>query len=269
MSTPNVWAIREVALATFYDKKTKKSKIQLTNLKTSGIENTATVVYSMGGQGNNKIVGFSGDRGGRVALQDAVFTNEVIAMMTGNDIKKGQTPIKYRDVLKVMDDKATLKYTPATPVGGSAILNSVYSLNPDQTHEEEIVLASTSTAGTGEYTITGKELTFNAGEFEDGIEIVAYYTTQSGASAKTITVSSDKFAGTYEVVLDCLVRNVIDKQDYAAQIHIFDAKMEDNWNLDMAAEGDPSVFDIPMEILKPVDRKELYTMTIYDTEELA
>lgn len=222
----------------------------------------------MGGQGNNKIVGFSGNRSGRIALQDAVFTNEVIAMMTGNDIKKGETPVKYRDVIKVMNNTATLKYTPATPVMGADVLNSVYTLNPDQTHEDEIMVAATATPGTGEYKIVGKELTFGAGEFADGTEIVAYYTTQSGASAKTITVSSDKFAGTYEVVLDCLVRNVIDKQDYAAQILIHDAKMEDNWNLDMAAEGDPSVFDIPMEMLKPVDRKELYTMTIYDAEEL-
>ncbi|KAF6626945.1 hypothetical protein H6F38_23090 [Paenibacillus sp. EKM208P] len=262
--TPNTWAIREVALATFYDKKTGKAKIQLQNLKTSGIENTATTVYAMGGRGNNRIVGFSGDRGGKVSLQDAIFTNEVIAMMTGNDIKSGQVPIKYRDVLEVNGDKATLKFTPATPVNG---LNSVYTLTTDQVHEEEIEF-STGTLGTKQYTITGKELSFKAGEFADGTKIVAYYTTQSGTSAKQITISSDKFAGSYELILDCLIRDTVTKQDFAAQIQIFDAKMEDNWNLTMAAEGDPSVFDIPIEILKPVDRKETYVMTIYDEDEL-
>ncbi|MGM1044882.1 MAG: hypothetical protein ACQEXX_01910 [Bacillota bacterium] len=264
MATPNSWAIREVALATFYDKVTKKARIQLQNLKTSGIENTADTVYAMGGQGNNRIVGFSGNRGGAVALQDAIFTNEVIAMMTGNDIKTGQTPIKFRDVLTVNGDKATLKYTPATPVDG---LNSVYILNEDQTHGEELEF-STNTSSQGKYNISGKEITFKAGEFTDGTQIVAYYTTQSGASAKQITVSSDKFAGTYELVLDCLVRDTVTKQDFAAQIVIFDAKMEDNWSLTMAAEGDPSVFDIPIQIMKPVGRKETYIMTIYDEEEM-
>ncbi len=262
--TPNTWAIREVALATFYDKKTGKAKIQLQNLKTSGIENTATTVYAMGGRGNNRIVGFSGDRGGKVSLQDAIFTNEVIAMMTGNDIKSGQAPIKYRDIIKVIDDKATLKYTPATPVNG---LNSVYTLSEDQVHLEEITFA-TGTLGDKQYKIEGKELTFKTGEFTNGTELVAYYTTQTGASAKQITVSSDKFAGTYELILDCLIRDTVTKQDFAAQIQIFDAKMEDNWNLTMAAEGDPSVFDIPIEILKPVNRKETYIMTIYDEDEL-
>lgn len=263
--TPNQWAIREVALATFYDKKTGKAKIQMQNLKTSGIENTADTVYAMGGRGNNRIVGFSGNRGGSVALQDAVFTNEVIAMMTGNDIKSGQSPIKYRDVLTVNGNKATLKYTPATPVNG---LNSVYTLYDDQTHKEEILFDKATTPSAGKYTIKEKELTFSTGEIPDGAQVVAYYTTQSGASAKQITVSSDKFAGTYEVVLDCLVRDTVTKQDFAAQIQIFDAKMEDNWNLTMAAEGDPSVFDIPIQILKPTNRNETYIMTIYDEEEM-
>lgn len=262
--TPNSWVIRQVALATYYDKVTRKAKIQLRNLKTSGIENTAETVYAMGGPGNNRLVGFSGNRGGAIALQDAVFTNEVIAMMTGNDVKTGQVPIKYRDVLTVTNDSATLKYTPSSTANG---LNSVYVLNPDHTHGEEVEFA-TGTLAAGMYELTGKEISFNPGEFADGAKVVAYYTTQSGASAKQITVSADKFAGTYELVLDVLVRDTVNKQDYAAQIVIFDAKMEDNWSLTMAADGDPSVFDIPMQILKPADRDELYTMTIYDEEEL-
>lgn len=264
MSTPNVWAIRAVAKATFYDLKTGKAKVQLKNLKTSGIENSADTVYAQGGEGNNKIVGFSGNRGAKVPLQDAVFTNEVIAMMTGNDIKKGVAPIIQRDEIKIINNKATLNFTPATPVNG---LNSVYLLSNEGTHEDEIEFA-TGALSKGTYSITGKELTFFDGEFEDNTEIVAYYKTQSGASAKTITISSDKFAGTYRVILDVIVRAVGDKQDYAAQIDITNAKMEDGWKIDMAAGGDPSVFDIPLEILKPQNSTQLYTMTIYDANEM-
>jgi hypothetical protein len=48
MSAPNQYAIRDIALATFYDLTTGKARIQLSNLKTSGIENSATTVYARG-----------------------------------------------------------------------------------------------------------------------------------------------------------------------------------------------------------------------------
>ncbi|WP_410767799.1 hypothetical protein [Fontibacillus sp. BL9] len=264
MTTPNVWAVREVALATFYDLTTNKARIQLTNLKTSGLENTAETTYSLGGRGNAKIVGFSGNRGGRVTLQDAVFTNEVIAMMTGNDIDSGVKSIYQKEVLTVEGGKATLKFAPENADQG---LISVYEIHSDGTHKEEFEYATSLSSK--KYTLNGKELTFNTGELADGTEIAAYYQTLTDPSAKTITVSSDKFAGTFKVVLDCLVRNVVDEKDYAAQIVINKAKMEDNWTISMAATGEPSVFDIPMEILKPVNQTELYTMTVYDESLIA
>lgn len=264
MSTPNVWAVREVALATFYDLETNKARVQLSNLKTSGLENTAETIYSLGGRGNAKIVGFSGNRGGRVTLQDAVFTNEVIAMMTGNDIQTGAKSIFHREILKVENDKATLKYVPDHAEQG---LISVYKIHPDGTHDVEIEYDKILSAN--KYSLNGKELNFNVGEFTDGTELVAYYRTATDSTAKTITVSSDKFARTYKVVLDCLVRNVVDEKDYAAQIVINKAKMEDNWSITMAATGDPSAFDIPMEIIKPVNGTELYTMTVYDESLIA
>ncbi|MFI2856797.1 hypothetical protein ACH6EH_06625 [Paenibacillus sp. JSM ZJ436] len=265
MTTPNIFAVREVALATFYDLATNKAKVQLSNLKTSGLENSADTVYAQGGRGNGRVVGFSGNRSGRVTLQDCVFTAEVIAMMTGNEIKTGATNIYQRDVITVSANKASLLHTPVDATSG---LISVYKLNSDGTHGEEITFA-TGTIAAGKYTLTTKQLTFNTGELADGAKVVAYYKAATATTAKTITVSSDKFAGTYRIVLDCLVRNTENQQDYAAQIVIHRAKMEDNWSISMAADGDPSVFDIPMEILKPVDGTEMYTMTIYDENSVA
>lgn len=262
MTTPNIWAVREVALATFYDLATGKAKIQLTNLKTSGLENTAETVYAKGGRGNASIVGFSGNRGGKVTLQDAVFTNEVIAMMTGNDIKAGEANLYQREVLTVAANKASLQFGPVN--AGSGLI-SVYELNEDGTHGEEVLFAP-STAAAGEYSLSGKTLTFGADDLADGARVVAYYQAKSSSDAKTITVSSDKFAGTYKLVLDCLVRNTLDEQDYAAQIVINKAKMEDGWKLQMASTGDPAAFDIPLDILKPADGTELYTMTVYDQD---
>lgn len=48
MATPNQYAIREVALATFYSLTTLKPLVYLQNLKTSGLENSAETVYARG-----------------------------------------------------------------------------------------------------------------------------------------------------------------------------------------------------------------------------
>lgn len=260
MTTPNQWAIRDVATATFFDLKTGKAKVQLSNLKSSGIENTGTVVYARGGSGNPKVVGFSGDREAKINLQDCVFTNEVLAMMTGNEVKKGIIAVHQREMLKVTANKVTLSYSPATV----DTLISVYKAEADGTHGVEFTKAVGSTPASGEYKVAGKEVTFNASELADGDEVIVYYQAKTDASAKTITVSTDKFAGTYKLVLDVLVRDVHTKEDFAAQIVAGAAKLTDGWKIEAKADGDPSVFDIPIELMKPVNSKELYSMTIYD-----
>ncbi|MCR8641545.1 hypothetical protein NV379_02645 [Paenibacillus sp. N1-5-1-14] len=264
MSTPNQWAIRDVATATFYEIKTGKARVQLTNLKSSGIENSGTVAYARGGSGNPKVVGFSGDRGAKIALQDCIFTNEVLAMMTGNEIKKGTVPVHQREVLKVAGDKITLTHTPAI----ADTLISVYKAEPDGTHGLEFTKAAAASPQASEYKVSAKVVTFKAGELTEGSEVIVYYQTKTDANSKTITVSTDKFAGTYKLVLDVLVRDVFTKEDFAAQIVAGAAKLEDGWKIEAKPDGDPSVFDIPIELLKPANSKEMYTMTIYDESAL-
>lgn len=258
MATPKTWAVREVALATFYDIATGKALFHLQNLKTSGIENSAETVYARGGRGNAKIVGFSSNREARISLEDATFTNDALAMMTGNNLITSSKEIYRRDVLIVSNDSATLT---KTPVGD---LIGLYELNSDGSNGTELTLDDDATLTTGEYQITDKNITLFSGDYPDGTKLVAYYKVATDASSETITISSDKFAGSFKLVLDCLIRDAVTKQDYAAQIIVHNCKMEDNWSITMAAEGDPSVFTMPIEVLKPADGTEMYTITIYD-----
>lgn len=258
----NQWGIREVAIATFFDIATGKALVQLNNLKTSGLENSATQVYMRGGRGNPRIMGWSSDRDGKVVLQDALFTNKVLAMMTGNGLVTASQNIYQMDVLTVATNAATLKYTPVA----TGALIGVYKANPDGTDGAELTYVSGS-ATTGKYSITGKAISLFAGDVANGNKINAYYQTVTDVTANKISVTADKFAGTFKVVLDCLVRDYLTQNDYAAQIIIYNAKMEDNWKMSMASTGDPSPFDINLEILKPVGANSsnaMYDMIIYD-----
>jgi hypothetical protein len=48
MAAPNSWVIRDVPKATFVDVVTRKPLFWLSDLKTSGLDNTATTVYARG-----------------------------------------------------------------------------------------------------------------------------------------------------------------------------------------------------------------------------
>ena len=90
MAPPNWWATREAGEATFYNLVTGKAIVTLRTLKTSGVETSGETVYSRGGRGNAKLVGFSSNRESKITLEDAIFDNEALAMLTGNEIKAGK-----------------------------------------------------------------------------------------------------------------------------------------------------------------------------------
>jgi len=192
-------------------------------------------------------------------LKSSVITNEVLAMMTGNAILTASQNITQRDELVVATNAANLLFTPV-PLGA---LISVYKLNVDGTHGNELTYTATAVT-TGQYSRTAKALTLFAGDVANGSKIVAYYTVATDVTANKISITSNAFAGSFKVVLDCLVRSAFDKQDYAAQVIGYNCKMSDGLKFAMSSSGDPTVMDIELELLKPVNGVNLMDMIVYD-----
>ena len=261
MATPNRWAIRDAGIATFYRIPDDKPIVTLKTLKTSGLETTGETVYATGGFGNPRIVGFSSNRQARLTLQDAIFDNRAIAMLTGNDLSEGAKEIYINEALEVSQDKVTLSKSPiGVPLG-------VFKMNADGTLGQEFTHAD-DTPSSGEYEINGKDIEFHPGDLADGDKVVVYYNAKTGNTAKEIKVTSDQFGKTFKVVLDVLVRDEYTKDDYAAQIIVPMAKFEDNFNLSLSVDGDPAVLDLNMEILKNPTSTDMWKMIIYDNQEV-
>lgn len=257
MATPNRWAVREAAEATFYDLTTGDAIVTLRTLRTSGVETSGETVYSRGGRGNSKLVGFSSNREAKLTLEDAIFDNEALRMLTGNTIATGAKEIYWNEVLTVASDAVTLT---KTPVG--ALIN-VYEVNADGTNGTEITLTE-GALSTGEYSIAAKVVTFFADDYADGAKVRVYYKVNTDITAKTVKVTSDMFGGSFKVVLDCLIRDEKTKNDYFGQIIVPNAKFEDNFNFSFAADGDPAVLTLPMEVLKDPLSTTMWEMIIYD-----
>lgn len=260
MATPNRWAIKEAGEATFYNLATNKAIVTLSTLKTTGVETTGETVYARGGRGNAKLVGFSTNREAKLALQDAIFDNKAIAMLTGNDLVTGKKTIDKREVQSVTSGKLSLSKTPK-----GAIL-SVFKLNADGTNGEEYTLG-VPTTNPKEYSVSAKELTFNSA-VTDGTSFRVYYQVETAIDAKTIKVTSDQFGKSFRVVIDVLVVDEFTKEAYEGQLRVPNAKFEDNFNLNFAADGDPAVLDMNMEVLKSPISADMWELVVYSDEDI-
>jgi hypothetical protein len=257
MSTPNRWAVRDVAKATFYSLTTGKPVVKLETLKTSGVETSSETVYSRGGSGNAKLVGFSSNREAKIALQDAIIDNKALAILTGNDLVTAVKEIYYDEKVTVTATAATLT---KTPVGS---LLGVYLVAADGTDSTEYTLGTPSATPTT-YSIIAKAMTFNSAVNSSQFHV--YYKVDTDATAKTVSVTSDKFGGSYKLVLDCIIRDEYTKADFAGQIICVNVKVEDNFKFSFEATGDPSVLDIPIEVLKSSTDTNMWYMVIYDDD---
>ena len=64
---------------------------------------------------------------------------------------------------------------------------------------------------------------------------------------------TNTFPGTYRVVGDALIRSAEDSKDYAFQFVIEKAKLLSEVTLTMQAEGDPSTFNMTLNVLRDND----------------
>lgn len=260
MATPKRWAVREAANVTFFRLDTKTGVyekgdpvVTLNTLKMTDVETSGETVYAQGGRGNAKLVGFSSNREARVTIQDAIFDNAALAMLTGNDIETGvKTVSLYEDLIQSETDTITIE----TSLDLAATPNiRVYPI-------EGNVLGEMMTIAT-DYTVVDKVITIVDIAAEPGDRYRVYFDAVTAADAQTIKVTSDKFGGSFKVIADVLVRDEDTKEDFYGQFIAYNAKVEDNFTFNFSPEGDPSVMDIPLEILKSPESTNMWEFVIY------
>ena len=256
---------KEVMDVVFYDIATNKPVLFLDTLKTSAVETTAQEVYARGGKGNAKLIGWEFDKECSMNMQNALLSPKSIELVTGVATKTGIQAISMRQVTEfdVTDpanpvDKGS--YFPLKASGTGAIqlaytpLESaaniwVYEVDKDGVAGEEKV-----------GTLAGTVLTVAALANK---EVVVYYSYNSKATAETYTVAADKFGGTYKIVGNTFLRNETTGADEKFQMVIPKAKLKSGFNLNFSSDGEPSVFEMSVEILKDSKTPTMITMVKY------
>jgi hypothetical protein len=243
------YGVKEVADVTFYDLATGKPVLYLDTLKVSTIENTAESSSARGGKGNPKLLTWDFNREGTVTMQDALMSPKSISLMTGNDMVTGTQEVFKREVL-VAVTSSTSGQTKVT-TSQTFLAGTVFTFDGDES--QEITPVSK----------TGNVIEFMNSDIAAGDKVVVHYKYTTGANAQKITISADKFPAYIKVVGDTLIRNSLTGADEAFQFVIQKAKIQPNFTLTFQADGDPTVFDMNLEVFRTDASSEMITLIKY------
>lgn len=212
----------------------------LDTLKVSTIEQTAQEVYATGGKGNANLIGWDYGKEITLNITDALFTPASMAAIYGsyesNDFRKGVKETKKIDRM----EKCTAKRSFIVPAG---------NLNGTPSEADNTAQAVYYDPATMEPYADGTPIA--EGEiFYKWTRSVAY---EGNSLGNTIEISADKFPGTYKVVGDTFVRSKETGEDERFQFVIPQAKMNSEHTITLEAEGDPTVFEMSLKVLRPED----------------
>lgn len=234
------YGIKEVADVTFYtiDEATGKADIPvlyLDSLKVSTIEQTAETVYAQGGKGNPRLIGWDFGKEITLSLEDALFSPKSMAVMFGNGTVNNTT------------EGYTIKKT-VTAVAGTGTISVKWTDAKGDLHEEknftvysengELVgkVANNSFTGEGEKTLTAGARYF--------------CTFDVKVAGQEIVVGPNTFPGTYYITGDTYARSEVTGEDDYFQFIIPKGKITSENTITMEAEGDPSVFNLNVDVLR-------------------
>lgn len=258
------YGIKEVADVTFCkineDGTRGAPVLYLDTLKVSTIEQTAETTEARGGKGNPKLISWDYGKEISVSLEDALFSAKSMSLMFGD----GSTPdevagtVTRTAVMRVTNgvdyfvadmagehgairNKVWLGTVPAGQEGVSFdnVKGKLGTVNVYNEKSELIVAVSSASDW------TAKESAY------EGQKVFVTYTLS--AKSRTIDISGESFPGTYYITGDTYARSDVTGEDQFFQFIIPKAKVTSENTITLEAEGDPSVFNMSLTVLRPDD----------------
>lgn len=237
------YGIKEVADVTFYELSNTGMPthpvLYLDTLKVSTIEQTAEEAEARGGKGNAALIAWDYGKEINVTLEDALFSAKSMAIMFGNGtVKPFDSSNKTAIDANADFIMKTIQIVPTTagedPNGGKWT-------GPDGKQYEML--------NPKYYTAEGTAIA--AGSLEVGERYLCTFDLK--ATGAVIEVSGNSFPGTYYVVGDTFARSEASGNDEMFQFIIPKAKVTSENTITLEAEGDPSVFNMSLKVLRPAD----------------
>lgn len=248
----------------------------LDTLKVSTIETTAENTAAQGGWGNPKLVQWDYGKEINITLEDALMSLESLRFMLGGAIKRTVSttePIIVRHteevvlgtdgaMPKVTDHLTGIEMHPTATYG-----HPIRLINLTKGTRTQLEPAANAESPNNKIEIgKGSKLTFKNPKMIDGENStekgtvgdhvrIFWEEVLKGAESETesaveVTISPDTFPGTYKVVGDTFMRSEKTGKDEPFQFIINKAKVQSNVTLTLQAEGDPTTFEMTLNVLR-------------------
>ena len=231
------YGIKEVADVTFYhigkDGSPDYPVLILDSLKVTSIEQTAETAEARGGKGNAKLIVWDFGKELTVNIEDALFSPKSLSIM-------------FADGAVVSDMTGS---TESGKIRKSARLVATTKGSFPQIKIDDRVISTSEVTDIKYYDGNGTEVT-QASSVEKGDILYASW-LHPVAGKSVITIKPDSFPGTYYVTGDTMIRSERTGEDEYFQFVIPKAKMQAEQTITMEAEGDPSTFNMSLQVLRP------------------
>ena len=277
------YGIKEVADVTFYEIGPSGAPtvpvLYLDTLKVSTIEQTAETTDARGGKGNPKLVSWDYGKEINVTLEDALFSAKSMSIMFGNSKVNAMAKDTIDRIAVVRtDEKGKLPdyFVADHYTAGGSVRQKIWMGDPqkktaDAVEYKDVVgmkvlglyteqsdlknLAEGTTKA-----VFSNDLSAVAGASGEWAQVPAFGVYEKvfikyrlSVNATTITISGDSFPGTYYITGDTYARSDITGDDQFFQFIIPKAKVTSENTITLEAEGDPSVFNMNLTVLRPED----------------
>lgn len=248
------YGIKEVADVTFYelkDGKPYKPVLYCDTLKVSTIEQTADEATANGGKGNVALISWDYNKDITVTIEDALFSAKSLAILFGNGNAEAFT---NGNIMKTETFKAT-----AAPASSTAttLAEKAAEQGWNAKFEDPNGKYQYTKLNPKFYDATGTTPTaFTA----DETYFCSYDLLANGSA---IRIGASTFPGTYYVVGDTFARSQADGKDEFFQFIISKAKITSENTITMEADGDPSVFNMNLHVLRP-ESGDMMKLVKYD-----
>lgn len=240
------YGIKEVADVTFYELDEngapKHPVLYLDTLKVSTIEQTAEEAEARGGKGNAALIAWDYGKEITVTLEDALFSAKSMAIMFGNgsiDEYNGEKALIMKSEQFIAT--ATALPTEAESAAAAKVVsgwNQAYT-GPDGKVYKKINPKFYDAKGKKVSTLVENEKFFCSFDLK--------------VDGAVIEISANSFPGTYYVTGDTYARSETTGKDEFFQFIVPKAKVQSENTITLEAEGDPSVFNMNLKVLRPAD----------------
>ena len=235
------YGIKEVADMTFYHIGStgmpEYPVLYLDTLKVSTIEQTAEQAEARGGKGNPPLIIWDYGKEINVTLEDALFSAKSMAIMFGNGQVKTYGGEKAY-IMKTEQFTATATTLP-TEASSASGWSNIFTGPDGKTYKK---------LNPKFYDAEGKNV---ADALKVGERYFCSYDLK--ATGAVIEISANSFPGTYYAVGDTYARSEVTGEDEFFQFIIPKAKVQSENTITLEAEGDPSVFNMSLRVMRPAD----------------